>query len=92
MSRAAPGPWWETSADFAEGRVGEVVDVLVDKWDEEMGTYVGRTALEAPDIDPVVFLSEAADDARVVGAEVQARPQCLKAPPPGFQSFNMLTG
>lgn len=43
---------------FAEARVGSVVDVLVDGVDEE-GAFVGRTSLEAPDVDPCVFLSDA---------------------------------
>jgi ribosomal protein S12 methylthiotransferase len=42
----------------AEKRVGTVVDVLVDAIDEE-GVYIGRTALEAPDVDPCVFLHDA---------------------------------
>jgi ribosomal protein S12 methylthiotransferase len=42
----------------AERRVGSVVQVLVDAIDEE-GVFVGRTALEAPDVDPCVFLHDA---------------------------------
>ena len=43
---------------FAESRVGQVVQVLVDSIDAE-GVYIGRTSLEAPDVDPVVFLHDA---------------------------------
>jgi len=43
---------------FSISRVGSVLDVLVDAIDEE-GVFVGRTQLEAPDVDPVVFLHDA---------------------------------
>ena len=36
------------------------VDVLVDSISEE-GEFIGRTCWDAPDVDPIVFLSEAAD-------------------------------
>ena len=49
----------EISESFAQSRVGQTLDVLVDNFDEDMDAWVGRTALEAPDIDPVVFISEA---------------------------------
>ena len=49
----------EISESFAQSRVGKTLDVLVDNFDEDMDAWVGRTALEAPDIDPVVFISEA---------------------------------
>ena len=48
----------EISEDFAMSRVGTDVDVLIDNWDEEMQAFIGRTTLEAPDIDPVVFVTE----------------------------------
>ena len=43
---------------YAARRVGSVVRVLVDGIDEE-GVFVGRTSLEAPDVDPCVFLHDA---------------------------------
>jgi ribosomal protein S12 methylthiotransferase len=48
----------EISEDFAMSRVGQELDVLIDGWDEDMQSYVGRTTLEAPDIDPIVFITE----------------------------------
>ena len=48
----------EISEDFAMSRVGKDVDVLIDNWDEDMQAFIGRTTLEAPDIDPVVFVTE----------------------------------
>jgi ribosomal protein S12 methylthiotransferase len=48
----------EISEDFAMSRVGTDVDVLIDNWDEDMQAFIGRTTLEAPDIDPVVFVTE----------------------------------
>lgn len=35
------------------------IDVLVDSLSEE-GEFIGRTSWDAPDVDPIVFLSEAA--------------------------------
>ena len=48
----------EISEDFAMSRVGKDVDVLIDSWDDDMQAFIGRTTLEAPDIDPVVFVTE----------------------------------
>lgn len=48
----------EISENFAQSRVGQTLDVLIDNFDEDMDAWVGRTSLEAPDIDPVVFISE----------------------------------
>ena len=48
----------EISEIFAQSRVGQTLDVLIDSFDEDMNAWVGRTSLEAPDIDPVVFVSE----------------------------------
>ena len=45
---------------FARARVGQVVDVLVDGMDED-GSFFGRTSLEAPETDPVVFLTDPED-------------------------------
>ena len=48
----------EISESFAQSRIGQTLDVLIDSFDEDMNTWVGLTSLEAPDIDPVVFISE----------------------------------
>ena len=48
----------EISESFAQSRIGQTLDVLIDSFDEDMNAWVGRTSLEAPDIDPVVFISE----------------------------------
>lgn len=46
------------SERFAESRVGTLVPVLIDARDEEDGVFVGRTSLEAPDVDPIVFVHD----------------------------------
>ena len=46
------------SEDFALSRVGKEVDVIIDGFNPEFDAWVGRTSLEAPDIDPIVFISE----------------------------------
>jgi ribosomal protein S12 methylthiotransferase len=52
-------PWLEDiSEDFAYSRVGSEVDVIIDGWNPEFDAWTGRTSLEAPDIDPIVFVSE----------------------------------
>jgi ribosomal protein S12 methylthiotransferase len=48
----------EISEDFALSRVGSEVDVIVDGFNPDFDAWVGRTTLEAPDIDPIVFISE----------------------------------
>ena len=48
----------EISEDFALSRVGSEVDVIVDGFNPDFNAWVGRTTLEAPDIDPIVFISE----------------------------------
>jgi ribosomal protein S12 methylthiotransferase len=45
------------SASFAAGLVGRQLDVLVDGVTED-GWLYGRTQYDAPDCDPIVFLSE----------------------------------
>ena len=54
---------------FAESRVGSVVDVLIDSEQAEGdgGGFVGRTEFEAPDCDPVVFVSCKREDEVSVG-------------------------
>ena len=49
-------------AAFASSQVGKTLEVLVDGEDED-GMMVGRTQWDAPDIDPVVLLSQSEDPA-----------------------------
>lgn len=52
-------PWREDiSEDYALSRVGSELDVIIDGFNPEFDAWVGRTMLEAPDIDPIVFVSE----------------------------------
>ena len=45
-------------AEFARSRIGSEEWVLIDREDPESpGSYLGRTTREAPDVDPVVFVS-----------------------------------
>ncbi|GBF99608.1 hypothetical protein Rsub_12072 [Raphidocelis subcapitata] len=48
------------SEGFAQSLVGRTIEVLVDAVDED-GTFIARTQWDAPDVDPLVFLSEAED-------------------------------
>lgn len=41
--------------DFNESRLGTVVTVLCDGWDEEAQSYVGRSYAESPGIDGVIY-------------------------------------
>jgi ribosomal protein S12 methylthiotransferase len=50
-------------------RVGDVVDVLVDGADETPGVSIGRTATQAPDVDPVTLVR----GRHKAGAMVRAR-------------------
>ena len=68
----------------AQARVGSVVDVLVDAIDEE-GVFVGRTQLEAPDVDPVVFLH----DAGLPGLEPLAVGQMRRCKVVGASMFDL---
>lgn len=47
---------------FAEQLVGREVEVLVDGFNDD-GFMIGRTQWDAPDVDPLVFLSEPTDPA-----------------------------
>ena len=47
----------ELATEWAKARVGETQDVLIDAPLEEQLAYVGRTAADAPDIDPVVYVT-----------------------------------
>jgi ribosomal protein S12 methylthiotransferase len=46
--------------DFASSLVGQEVDVIVDGYNDD-GWLIGRTQWDAPDIDPLVFLTEPTD-------------------------------
>jgi ribosomal protein S12 methylthiotransferase len=45
--------------EYNESRLGEVVEVLVEGFDEEMGCYAGRTYADSPDIDGHVYFTAA---------------------------------
>ena len=51
------------------------VDVLVEGYDQD-GNVVGRTQWDAPDVDPLVFLHQAAAD-RVLPLEAGQMRRCL---------------
>mmetsp|Transcript_19009 Transcript_19009/g.32522 ORF Transcript_19009/g.32522 Transcript_19009/m.32522 type:complete len:512 (-) Transcript_19009:594-2129(-) len=46
-----------TGETFAASLVGREVDVLIDGYNED-GLLIGRTQWDAPDVDPLVFLTE----------------------------------
>lgn len=46
---------------FAESLIGLELDVLVDGFNDD-GMLIGRTQYDAPDVDPVVFLSESSKE------------------------------
>ena len=48
----------QISEDFAASRVGREVDVIIDGYNPEFDAWTGRTSLEAPDIDPIVFVAD----------------------------------
>ncbi len=48
------------SEAFAASLVGREIDVLVDGVNDD-GWLIGRTQWDAPDVDPLVFLSEATE-------------------------------
>ena len=48
----------DISEDFALSRVGQELDVIIDGFNPDFDAWVGRSSLEAPDIDPIVFVSE----------------------------------
>ena len=45
------------SAECLSGRVGEVMKVLVEGWLPEDGVYIGRTYMDAPDVDGYIFFT-----------------------------------
>jgi ribosomal protein S12 methylthiotransferase len=66
----------QISEDFAESRVGSEVDVIVDGFNEEFDAWVGRTSLEAPDIDPIVFIAEPKAGSGMAGLEMGQIRKC----------------
>lgn len=50
----------DVACEFAESLVGKVLPVLVDGYNDD-GALIGRTQWDAPDVDPVVFLSPPID-------------------------------
>ncbi|PNW82252.1 hypothetical protein CHLRE_06g278142v5 [Chlamydomonas reinhardtii] len=61
--------------EWAEGLVGREVDVLVEGYNDD-GWLIGRTQWDAPDVDPLVFLTEAEDES-VPRLEVGSIRRCL---------------
>jgi ribosomal protein S12 methylthiotransferase len=64
------------SEDFAESRVGNEVDVIIDGFNPEFDAWVGRTSLEAPDIDPIVFIQEPKAGSGMAGLEMGQMRRC----------------
>ncbi|PNH09756.1 Ribosomal protein S12 methylthiotransferase RimO [Tetrabaena socialis] len=58
--------------EWAEGLVGQELDVLVEGYNDD-GWLIGRSQWDAPDVDPLVFLTEAEDPAvpRLVVGEMR---------------------
>ena len=46
----------EIAEGWNQGRVGTVVRVLIDEYDEAAGLWVGRSAAEAPEVDGKIFV------------------------------------
>lgn len=49
------------SESFAQSLVGRDIDVLVDGYNDD-GWLIGRTQWDAPDVDPIVFISDPVDE------------------------------
>lgn len=64
------------SESFAASLVGQEVDVLVDGTTED-GWLFGRTQWDAPDVDPIVFLSDPPAGSSVPQLEVGQVRRCL---------------
>ena len=60
----------------AEGLVGQTLDVLIDGYDED-GALVGRTQWDAPDVDPLVFVSEPEEGSGVAPGRPGEMRRCL---------------
>ncbi|KAK9906450.1 hypothetical protein WJX75_002013 [Coccomyxa subellipsoidea] len=65
----------DISQTFAQSLVGREVDVLVEGYNED-DTLVGRTMWDAPDVDPMVFLTPATDK-RIPAFEAGQMRRCL---------------
>eukprot|EP00878_Enallax_costatus_P033142 GHUV01036532.1.p1 GENE.GHUV01036532.1~~GHUV01036532.1.p1 ORF type:complete len:243 (+),score=43.18 GHUV01036532.1:251-979(+) len=64
------------SEEFANSLVGQEIDVLVDGVNED-GWLFGRTQYDAPDVDPIVFLSDPpTNDASIMPLEVGEIRRC----------------
>ncbi|MEW5302295.1 MAG: hypothetical protein WDW36_005096 [Sanguina aurantia] len=64
---------------FAASLIGTEMDVLVDGWSDdgpEGGSLVGRTQWDAPDVDPLVFLSDAAVGSGIPALEIGQMRRC----------------
>lgn len=55
----------QVSLRFNEGRVGQVVRVLLESISEDGLFYLGRSAGESPDIDPVLYVLDEAQTAQL---------------------------
>ena len=66
----------EISEAFAESRVGSTVNVVIDGFDPDLDAWTGRTMLEAPDIDPIVFVQEPAPGSGVAALEQGQMRKC----------------
>ncbi|MEW5308342.1 MAG: hypothetical protein WDW38_000311 [Sanguina aurantia] len=67
------------SQTFAASLIGTEMDVLVDGWSDdgpEGGSLVGRTQWDAPDVDPLVFLSDAAVGSGIPALEIGQMRRC----------------
>ncbi|KAG1661709.1 hypothetical protein FOA52_002045 [Chlamydomonas sp. UWO 241] len=60
---------------FAESLIGREIDVLVDGFNDD-GFLIGRTEWDAPDVDPIVFLSEPKDGSGIPAMEVGQIRRC----------------
>src|SRR5687767_14414297 len=75
LRQRSPAVRAQVGEDFAASLVGREVDVLVDGYNDD-GWLMGRTQWDAPDVDPLVFLSEPTDS-RVPPLEVGQVRRCV---------------
>lgn len=65
---------------FATSLIGTEMDVLVDGWSDDGpeggGSLVGRTQWDAPDVDPLVFLSEPEAGSGIPALEIGQMRRC----------------
>ena len=55
--------------DYSEALIGQIVDVLVDGYDEEFEQFFGRTFADSPEIDGRVWI--ASEEALTEGAFIK---------------------